>query len=85
MPADDEAPLSATIEWALGRLHAPLTVEDLAANANMNSRTFARRFVEATGTTPHRWLTRNRVHRAQELLPQHSCAILEPLTAPGGR
>lgn len=68
VPADNETPLSATIEWALGRLHDPLTVDMLAARANMSPRTFARRFVEATGTTPHRWLTQNRVLRAQELL-----------------
>ena len=68
VPADNETPLSATIEWALSRLHEPLTVDALAAQANMTPRTFARRFVDATGTTPHRWLTQNRVLRAQELL-----------------
>jgi AraC family transcriptional regulator, transcriptional activator FtrA len=34
----------------------------------MSPRTFARRFGEATGTTPLRWLTHQRILRAQDLL-----------------
>jgi transcriptional regulator GlxA family with amidase domain len=34
----------------------------------MSPRTFARRFVATTGTTPHQWLQRQRVHLAQRLL-----------------
>ncbi|MEZ5375028.1 MAG: transcriptional regulator FtrA [Acidimicrobiales bacterium] len=60
--------LAATIDWAVERLHQPLAVADLAAHACMNERTFARRFTNDTGLSPHRWLTRQRVLRAQELL-----------------
>lgn len=41
---------------------------DLADRAAMSARTFARRFAEATGTTPHQWLTTQRVLRARALL-----------------
>ena len=34
----------------------------------MSPRTFARRFREETGTTPHAWITSQRVLRAEELL-----------------
>ena len=34
----------------------------------MSSRTFARRFVAETGTTPHQWVTDQRVLRARRLL-----------------
>jgi transcriptional regulator GlxA family with amidase domain len=34
----------------------------------MSERTFARRFVAETGTTPHKWLVQQRVLRARELL-----------------
>jgi transcriptional regulator GlxA family with amidase domain len=34
----------------------------------MSARTFARRFREETGTTPHAWITSQRVMRAEELL-----------------
>jgi transcriptional regulator GlxA family with amidase domain len=34
----------------------------------MSARTFARRFKQETGTTPHRWLTHQRILSAQQLL-----------------
>ncbi len=34
----------------------------------MSPRTFARWFAARTGTTPHQWLTSQRLIRAQELL-----------------
>ena len=34
----------------------------------MSERTFARRFGQEVGTTPHKWLTRQRVLRARHLL-----------------
>jgi len=57
-----------TITWAQEHLHEPLSVGDLAVRSAMSPRTFARRFVAATGTTPHRWLQGQRVRRAQRLL-----------------
>ena len=36
----------------------------------MSPRTFARRFRDETGTTPHAWVTRQRVQAAEELLEQ---------------
>ncbi|MFA9444531.1 GlxA family transcriptional regulator [Egicoccus sp. AB-alg6-2] len=60
--------LAGVLEWAQGRLDDDLTVATLAAHANMSERTFARRFKEATGTTPFRWLLTQRLQRAQELL-----------------
>jgi transcriptional regulator GlxA family with amidase domain len=49
-------------------LHEAHTVESLARSANMSPRTFARRFRAETGTTPHAWITSQRVLRAEELL-----------------
>jgi AraC family transcriptional regulator, transcriptional activator FtrA len=70
-----ESNLSAVMEWATRRLQAALSVKQLAARANMSPRTFARRFVEQTGTTPHRWLTRQRLFAAQRMLETTSHAI----------
>lgn len=64
---DDDA-IARTMAWAVERLDRPLTVDDLARAAIMSSRTFARRFRDATGTTPMHWLTRQRVLHAQRLL-----------------
>jgi len=58
------------LEWLRGHLDQALTVRQLAARANMSERTFARRFVHDTGTTPQRWLTGQRILLAQQLLEE---------------
>jgi transcriptional regulator GlxA family with amidase domain len=54
--------------WMERHLDREVTVEQLAARAHMSPRTFARRFQQETGTTPYRWMLRQRVLLAQELL-----------------
>ncbi|TWV45927.1 helix-turn-helix domain-containing protein [Streptomyces misionensis] len=54
--------------WMGEHLDTEVTVEQLAARAHMAPRTFARRFQQETGTTPYRWILRQRVLCAQELL-----------------
>lgn len=66
--ASSRPDIAQTLEWALGHLDRHLEVADLAEHAAMSPRTFARRFTADTGTTPHRWLTRQRVIAAQSLL-----------------
>ncbi|MCP3821524.1 helix-turn-helix domain-containing protein [Streptomyces sp. A3M-1-3] len=56
------------LAWMERHLDAEITVEQLADRAHMSPRTFARRFLQETGTTPYRWLLRQRVLLAQELL-----------------
>jgi AraC family transcriptional activator FtrA len=69
VPAEpDDDTLSPTLDWALEHLDEPLTVEVLARRAATSPRTFARRFVAVTGTTPLQWLLRQRVLLAQRLL-----------------
>jgi transcriptional regulator GlxA family with amidase domain len=58
------------LEWLRVHLDQPLTVRQLAARANMSERTFARRFVQDTGTTPQRWLIGQRILLAQQLLEE---------------
>jgi transcriptional regulator GlxA family with amidase domain len=68
VPDREDHPLTALLPWAMARLDRPLTVEDLARQANMSSRNLARHFRSATGATPLRWLSTQRIRRAQELL-----------------
>lgn len=68
VPACDEETLGGLLGWMLEHLGEPLTVTSLARTASMSERTFARRFRAETGTTPHAWLTLQRVIRAEELL-----------------
>lgn len=53
---------------ALQRLDQPLSVANLARHAGWAPRTFARRFLAETGTTPQRWLTAQRLLEARRLL-----------------
>lgn len=68
VPSAEGHPLSELFGWASRRLDQPLTVEDLARQANLSSRHLARLFKAVTGTTPLQWLHTLRIHRAQELL-----------------
>ncbi|MGC0366804.1 transcriptional regulator GlxA family with amidase domain [Rhodococcus sp. 27YEA15] len=61
--------------WALENLHDPITLSELATQANMSVRTFSRRFRDEVGTTPSRWLTNRRVDRARELLESSDLSI----------
>ena len=67
VPGDD---LAAVLDWALGHLDQSLSVTDLASRALMSVRTFNRRFVAVTGTTPHRWINSQRIRLAQRLLEE---------------
>jgi transcriptional regulator GlxA family with amidase domain len=58
------------LTWMSGHLAETITVDLLAARAYMSPRTFARRFVRETGTTPQRWLTGQRILLAQQLLEE---------------
>ncbi|MFJ9728687.1 GlxA family transcriptional regulator [Streptomyces sp. NPDC101209] len=56
------------LAWMERHLDEEVTVEQLAERAHMSPRTFARRFQQETGTTPYRWILRQRVLLAQRLL-----------------
>jgi transcriptional regulator GlxA family with amidase domain len=68
LPAPGDDPIARTLDWAVEHLDEPITVEDLARQALLSPRSFARRFRTATGTTPMQWLARQRVLHAQRLL-----------------
>ena len=71
LPAEPGGGLAATRAWMEQRLAEPLTVEAMAAHAGYSPRSFARRFVAETGTTPLQWLIGRRVAEAQRLLEAH--------------
>ncbi|WP_158843122.1 helix-turn-helix domain-containing protein [Saccharothrix deserti] len=67
--------LQPLLAWLQDRLDEEHTVASLAEQANMSERTFARRFAAETGTTPHRWLTTQRVLRARQLLEETQLTV----------
>jgi transcriptional regulator GlxA family with amidase domain len=65
-PGDDL--FAGTVSWLQAHLKEDITVTDLAARSAMSPRTFARRFVASSGTTPYQWVARERIRLAQRLL-----------------
>jgi transcriptional regulator GlxA family with amidase domain len=65
------------LSWATANLHRTVPVEEMAARALMSVRTFSRRFKAAIGTTPHAWLLRQRLARAEDMLERTDLSIDE--------
>ena len=84
LPANpDSGSLEAVRAWALDHLTEPLDVQTLAARAGISPRTFARRFVAETGTTPLKWLHAQRVLEARRLL-EHTDLPIEQVASRAG-
>ncbi len=67
--------LSPILEWAVANIDEPHTVATLATRALMSERTFARRFLAETGTTPHKWLNQQRILAARTLLERTELSV----------
>ncbi|MEV0535036.1 helix-turn-helix domain-containing protein [Kitasatospora sp. NPDC050463] len=81
LPEGDGESLAPLLDWMRHHLDEESTVEQLAARVHLSPRTFARRFQQETGTTPHRWLTGQRLLLAQRLLE----STAEPVDAIAAR
>lgn len=64
--ADDV--LAPLLEWARSHLDRQLTINDLARRSHLSSRTLIRRFQDALGMPPLRWVQHARLRLAQHLL-----------------
>ena len=67
--------LAELLTWMVEHLEVDHTAASLAARAMMSERTFARRFSAETGTTPHKWLTRQRILAARSLLEESDLTV----------
>jgi transcriptional regulator GlxA family with amidase domain len=75
VPSLSAGGLAPVLQWAQSHLHKPLRVDDLARQAAMSPRTFARRFRREAGTTPHQWITHQRLIAAQARLEKTNDGI----------
>jgi transcriptional regulator GlxA family with amidase domain len=73
--APDAPTLEPVLTWLIEHLDRPVDVEAMARRAHMAPRTFARRFRAETGTTPHDWVTTQRVLLARRLLEETDLGI----------
>lgn len=69
--------MSPLLDHMRRHLDQPHPVGTLAARVHMSERTFLRRFKEATGASPGRWLAQARLQHACELLEQTRLAVDE--------
>ncbi|MFC9688271.1 helix-turn-helix domain-containing protein [Kribbella sp. NPDC056951] len=68
VPAREDARVRAVVAIMRDRLAEPITLADLAADVHLSIYHVVRVFRDATGETPHRFLTRLRVEEAKRLL-----------------
>lgn len=72
-------------EWRLARIHYRISLEDWSGRFGMSSRRFSRAFFGYAGTTPHQWLTEQRMLLASEHLVGSNASIDEIAAAVGIR
>lgn len=81
--------LGSTLQWAMTHLDEELSLSHLAHHARMSPRNFTRRFAQATGTTPAKWVLARRLDESRRLLETttwpltrvaHVCGFNSPVT-----
>jgi transcriptional regulator GlxA family with amidase domain len=75
MPECTGDSLEPVLSFLMQNLSAEHSVRELARLAAMSERTFARRFVAETGSTPAKWLALQRLHHARELLEETDLSV----------
>lgn len=76
LPCNVDA-MGGLLSWMVDNLTVQHSAGTLARRVNMSERTFARKFVAETGTTPHKWITQHRVLEARRLLEETDLTIEE--------
>jgi AraC family transcriptional activator FtrA len=82
-PVQPDDRIARSVDWALAHLAEPLTVEALARQAHMSPRTYLRHFTRTTGTSPIRWLIRQRIQASLALLESTDTPIEQIAAAVG--
>ncbi len=75
MGPDSGDDIAELMDWLRSRLKDEHRIESLAKHLHVSERTLARRFHQRTGTTPMRWLARERVRHAQLLLESTNLGV----------
>jgi AraC family transcriptional regulator len=70
-------------EYVDANLDAAISIDDLAAVAQLSPFHFARMFKQSTGESPHGYVTRQRVAQARHLLAEGSQSLAEVALACG--
>jgi AraC-like DNA-binding protein len=70
-------------EMMMARIGGDIALSDVAAGCGLSLSYFTRAFKQSTGDPPHRWLLRQRVERAKELLRDPRMTLAEVAVACG--
>lgn len=68
LPDGERHAIARLMDWVRENPRVGHTVDSMAARARMGTRTFQRRFKDATGIPPMAWLVRERIALAQRIL-----------------
>lgn len=69
--------LNPVLEYIENSLHKPITLQELAAIAEMSQYYFCRMFRQTTGVTPLHYVRQKRIERAKLLLKQRHLTVFE--------
>ncbi|GAA0895457.1 GlxA family transcriptional regulator [Pseudonocardia zijingensis] len=72
-PADID--MARLLSWVEERLDRPLSVAEMAGHIGYSTRSFSRRFQAQFGTSPWRWVARQRILRARQLLESSDLTV----------
>lgn len=75
IPDRSDYRLAPLLEWLVEHLDHNHSVDSMAKRSTMSGRTFVRRFHDEVGTTPHKWLSQQRVMAARSLLEKTDLGI----------
>jgi RpiB/LacA/LacB family sugar-phosphate isomerase len=75
--------LQKVLEYVKENIEKDLSVTEMAQVVGMSQYYFSKLFKMSTGTTPHQYVMRQRVERAQELLREGGAALVEVATNVG--
>lgn len=83
VPVTADESLAPVTLWATEHLSERITVADLARRAHVSPATLHRRFVAQLNTTPHSWLTQERVRLACSLIERGDLDLTAVVSATG--
>lgn len=73
-PAGDGR-IASGMAWAVENLDRPISLDEMAAQSTMSRRSYLRQFAKATGTTPIKWLTEQRIQASLALLESSELSV----------
>lgn len=73
----DTRRLKRVLDFIEARLADDISLDDLAAEACLSSFHFLRLFRDATGLSPHRYVTSRRIQAAQTMLARHHASLMQ--------